>query len=233
MTSYQFFMIKDFPTFTRSRKEITNQVQMTITGAPETIHTKITPVQATHKDNFDRLIIETGIKYEVFGYTYVPINGKLEKKDFSEYVRTVEFPAYLKRDMNAIILKANHKVASGFLNNIKKGNTGVSLLNAEIDFDKVHSLYSRYIAAWFKEISPNVRSLGMSGIKIEDTVQFKQFLALGVISALGMEFPYEGQQHPIILGKRASVTLYKNYKDSLIHESRLVTSNRSRPQWQY
>jgi len=223
MTSYQFFMVEDFPKFTKARREISNQVQMTITGAPETIHTKITPVPATHhKDGFERLRVETGIKYEVFGYTYVPFNGKLERKDFSEYVKTVEFPAYVNRDANTLILKASDKVAKGFLKNVEQGNTGIKPLNAEIDFDKVHKQNPTYIAAWFKGISPNVRSLGMSGFKIEDTEQFRQCLALGVISALAMEYPYEGVQNGFVLGKRASVSLYKNYTKSHINESSLI-----------
>jgi hypothetical protein len=222
MTAYQFFMVKDFPAFTRARKEISNQVQMTITGAPETIHTKITPLQTALIEKFEPLRIETGIKYEVFGYTYIPINGKLEKKDFSEYVRTVEFPAYLNRDLRVIILKANHKVAAGFLKNIRSANTGISLLNTQIDFNKVHELFPRYIAAWFKNLSPNLKSGALSGINIENTVQFKQFLKLGEISALGMDFSYEGQSQPFILGKHSAVSLYKPNKSGLVHEAKLI-----------
>lgn len=221
MTPYQFYMVSKFPELGPGGS-ISNTVQLTLTGVPEQVETRIRGVGGKPIGEFERLEIETGVRHEVFGYTNFIIDGRMVRQEFDEYVRPVKFPAYLDRNRGALFMRASHRIANGFLSNIRSGGTGVELIDVEIDFARVSELYPRCLGAWFKNPSPRVKSAGLSGDQIQNDTIFKNLQKLGRMSSLSMEFPYDHVYHPIILGKRGAVVLVKDYKKVKTWEPVLV-----------
>jgi hypothetical protein len=150
------------------------------------------------------------------------LNGQRQTYRFEEYIRPVEFPGYLDRERSVLIMQGSRHVTSGFITNIRRAGTGIDLAEVEIDFAKIHELYPNCSGAWFRDISPRVKSAGLSGDQVQNDTFFKSMQKLGKMSSLNMDYPYDGLHHPLIVGKRGAIVLVKNYKNIQTIEQRLV-----------
>src|SRR5687768_3889069 len=134
MKAYQFYEIEAFPKLRLGGVDVT-QNQMSLWVQNEEIQTKAKYIQ---KDlaGFEVWRMESKIPVRVFGIVKLwdPRENEVVERTFNEYLRPVDFYAYVQRDENIVMFQADRKVCRGVFDHIKKKSSTIALREKRVDF---------------------------------------------------------------------------------------------------
>ena len=212
MKSYQLYGIDEFPTLRLGGVDVT-QNQLTLWGHQEEIQTRLKFFQ---KDvaGFEVWKVESKIPVRVFGIIkfWDSRENQIVERDFHEYLRPVEFYAYVHREDKFVMFRETKKVCRGVFEHIKKKSDTIALREKRVDFSLLRARTKKYSAAWFKKVSANIHAEGLTGDGVEDDPRFKELVAYAPLSSLTVKFKLFDADHRIQITRDAAVVLVQQYE---------------------
>jgi hypothetical protein len=209
---FQFYVVQKMPKLPVG-SEVSNQVQMTFSGAGEDVKTTIKLEAEGYEGPLSLMRIISGIRHDTIGYIKTVVDSQRRKIDFLEFLQPVDFPAYYDAAKSLMLFQAPRKTCRGVLSHLRSKPCGVDLAEVVVDFTKVMQLNSEYLAAWFRSPSSRVRAAGLSGNQIQDDSLFKNLSRVAALSNVTIPWVYDGAEHPIMVTSRGGVVLVRNYQD--------------------
>lgn len=221
MRPYQFYVVKQFDDLAPG-KEITNQVQLTLSGEDEAVRTTIKREEATFTDSMSRLRIISEIKHRTLGFIRKSIDGERRRIEFNEYLEPIDFPAYHDANRKLVLFNAPKQACRGVLSHLRKKPCGIELMEMEVDFAEVMRRCSECVGAWFRGVSARVQAAGLSGNQIQDDTLYKSLIKMATMSNVTIPWIYKDCEYSIMLTENGAVVLVQTIAGNIALELEIV-----------
>ncbi len=114
-------------------------------------------------------------------------DGKYRRMDFSQYLSKTEFPAFLSRAGQFMILQAPKRVCKDLLRHLgKKGE--VRLASVYVQLESLGPDLRDQLGAWFTNVSTEIKAEALFGAGVADTPQYLEASASGTLSSVSITF---------------------------------------------
>lgn len=188
---------------------------MSLFGENESIETEVSMVQPDAFHGLDLLHIRSQIKVPRYGIIkFYDINEKaIVQKAFHEYLRPVDFQAYLSLPLKVCIFRAAKDVVKAVHRHLTDETSEINLVLKDIDFSKLTPQFTKYHGAWFSNVNNRIHSEGLSGNDVQDDARFRELLQTAELSNVTIPFSHGDSVHNVMITRRGSLVLKNQYKD--------------------
>ena len=222
MKSFQFYSVKNFPKLSQGKPVTAIVPKFLFDGLDDSESvTKIILEKKGFEDSVDLLRIVSDVVFNAIGYISRETNNKLERLNFNQYHRPVDFLAYYDSKRQVLVLPQAKAICKAVFLNLN-AISSLESVEMEIDFKKVGGICRKYQGAWFRGISAKVNAVGLVGNDIQEDDNFIKFRKIGEFSNVTIPWQFGGVSHPVMLTKSAAIVLQKDYKSDQSLELSLV-----------
>jgi len=173
--------------------------------------------------HYQRTINDLGIDvYRALHEHIVNRTGRIEDKEFTEFIAMYRFPVFYHVAGQLLMLKISKDVARGAMRSLTRSNPPVSGESKEIDLESLRPRIQRFKGVWFDVAdSANVSSQALFGPSVDGDLRFERALGEGRMKYIRFDHPFEGELHHIGLSPDCNVVLFDDTYDEQM-ELRLV-----------
>lgn len=211
MKTYQVFEVTDFPEFQLGEAKEFETV-LSMFGDTQTIKTTLRKT-SPDIEGFEQYRIQSEVRVATFGlirYFDNSLNQYVNRK-FSEYLKPVDFSAYLLRSESIVAFQCPHKVAKEVQKHLVGETVRVGLNAKRIDFDRVRQHHDTFAGAWFRKVSANICAEGLHGTDVQIDPRFKELLKIAELSNLTLRYDYEAVHHNVMITRDCAVVFQQVY----------------------
>lgn len=149
--------------------------------------------------------------------------GRTGTIEFSNYIENIKFPIFINFDKNIFIAEISKKDSKDFMRTINSAaSIGSSCIEnllkiepIEVSYELLLSGHKDICQAWIKyKNQSNLKALGLCGIEVDKSNNFKTEEQNGEISYLKFIHDYSGSYFNVSISTNGSIVIYENFSKS-------------------
>jgi hypothetical protein len=211
MKTYQIYEAPVFPQMNLGDHDVTTS-QLAMFGANEEVSTRVTKVRVDI-EGFDEFRVQSQIRIATYGVIryYDAIRRETVTKEFSEYLKPVDFLMYHHPAERFVALQNPRKVCDAVKDNVNRQSQTIRWRDRRVDFATVRQNHAEFAGAWFRQVSANIHAEGLHGENVQNDPRFQELLEIAEMSSLTLRYNYDAAHHKVMITKQSAVVFQQAY----------------------